>query len=417
MMIEITTPEEVGLSSQRLERIKPAMQVYVDQKKIAGISTMVARKGKIVHFEQVGWMDKEAKKPMSDDAIFRIYSMTKPIICTALMILYEQGRFQLFHPIAKYIPAFGDVKVLESDAAGGTREVDLLRPITIRDLLTHTAGLTYDFMVDSPVGEMYQQARLLNDAERSLEEMISELTRMPLAFQPGTRWHYSLAIDVLAHLIEILSDQPLNQFLKEQFFHPLGMVDTDFFVPPNKEDRIATMYGRPDLMAPNMTLIKEMELWENGYNEQIDVSNTNPTSFPGSARGGHGLFSTTQDYMRFALMLLNNGKVGENRILSRKIIDLMHTNHLPVSMLPYEVVSGFPEMGYGFGLGSRVLLNVAESQLPGSVGEFGWSGAAKTYYWVDPQEEIVGVFMTQDMIEFELPEKDLQLLTYQALVD
>lgn len=417
MKNEVVTPEEVGLSSKRLERIKPAMQVYVDQKKIAGLSTMVARRGKVVHFEQIGRMDMESNKPMSDDAIFRIYSMTKPIVCVALMTLYEQARFQLFDPVAKFIPTFSDLKVLESDAAGGTREVDATRPITIRDLLTHTAGFTYDFFEDSPVGELYRQARLGNNAERTLEEMVRELSRLPLACQPGTRWHYSLAIDVAAHLVEVISGQSLNHFLREKIFSPLGMTDTDFYVPPKKQDRLATMYGRPDLFAPDMTISKLMEAWGSGYNERIDVSQTYPASKPDFARGGHGLFSTARDYMRFARMLLNRGEFGEVRILGRKIADLMHMNHLPVDLLPFELVGGLPIKGYGFGLGSRVLMNVAESELPGSVGEFGWAGTAKTYYWVDPREEIIGILMTQDMVEFDLPEKDFQVLTYQALAD
>ena len=417
MKPEIVTPEEIGMSSKRLELIKPAMQAYVERKKMAGLSTMIARQGKVIHFEQFGQMDIEANKPMADDAIFRIYSMTKPIICTALMILYEQGRFHLFEPIAKFIPAFDELKVLESDDVGETKEVDLVRQLTIRDLLTHTAGLTYDFLEDSPVSELYRQARLLNNAERTLEELVDELTRLPLAYQPGSRWHYSLAIDVLAHLIEVLSGQSLNQFLKEKLFTPLGMVDTDFYVPSEKQDRIATMYGLPDVAAPNMTLSKLAEAWESDFNERIDVSDTYPASkSDGFARGGHGLFSTAWDYMRFAQMLLNQGELDGRRILGRKTVELMHLNYLSADLLPYKVVEP-PAHGYGFGLGSRVLINVAESEKPGSVGEFGWAGAAKTYYWVDPQEEIVGLLMSQSMMQFDVPETDFQVLAYQALVD
>jgi CubicO group peptidase (beta-lactamase class C family) len=414
---EIITPEEVGMSSKRLELIKPVMQAYVDQKKLAGLITMIARKGKVTHFERVGQMDIEANKPMSDDAIFRIYSMTKPIICTALMILYEQGRFHLFDPVAKFIPAFSKLKALESKVAGETKEVDLVRPITIRDLLTHTAGLTYDFLEDSPVSELYRQARLLNNAERTLEELVNELVRLPLAYQPGSRWHYSLAIDVAAHLIEVISGQSLNQFLKEKLFNLLGMVDTDFYVPPKKQDRIATMYGSPDVAAPNMTLSKLVEAWERGFNERIDVAETYPASkSDGFARGGHGLFSTAWDYMRFAQMLLNQGELDGARILGRKIVELMHINYLSADLLPYKIADP-PAYGYGFGLGSRVLINVAESEMPGSVGEFGWGGAAKTYYWVDPQEEIVGLLMSQSMMRFDILEKDFRVLAYQALVD
>ena len=415
MKEEIIIPEEAGLCSERLARIKPVMQTYVDQQKLSGVSTMIARKGKVVHFEQVGLMDIESGKPMTNNAIFRIYSMTKPIVCTALMMLYEQGRFRLFDPVAKFIPAFADLKVLESDVKGGTKEVDLERPVTISNLMTHTAGLTYDFQEVSLVSELYRKARLANDTDRTLEEMIHELVRFPLAFQPASRWHYSLSVDVVAHLIEVLSGQSLNQFLQENLFKPLGMTDTGFCVSPDKQDRLATMYGRPDLFGPDMTLSQLTEAWKKGFNEKIDVSESYPVAKSDSfVRGGHGLYSTAWDYMRFALMLLNQGERDGERILGRKTLALMQMNHLPMALLPYQV-AGLPVMGYGFGLGSRVLMNVAESEVPGSLGEFGGSGAAKTYYWVDPQEEIVGLLMTQSMIDFDLPEKDFQVLAYQAL--
>ncbi len=409
-------PESVGFSPSRLERVKPAMQIYVDQDLFAGLSTLVSRKGKIVHFEQFGWMDKELKLPMTDDTIFRIYSMTKPIVCVALMTLYELGHFHLFDPVERFIPALSDLKVLEWDGTGGTREVDLARPITIRDLLTNTAGFTYDFWENSPVGEMYRQIKLENDATKTLEAMINELARLPLAYQPGTRWHYSVSIDVVGHLVEVISGQPLDHFLREKIFGPLGMIDTDFCVPPEKQDRLATIYGLPDLFAPDMTFSQHIQAWENGYNQRINVSTTNSVWQPGFARGGYGLFSTAWDYMRFAQMLLNGGELDDVRILGRKTTDLMHMNHLPADLLPYEL-GGWPSMDYGFGLGSRVLMNVAESELPGSVGEFGWSGAAKTYYWVDPQEELIGIMLTQKMMGFDVQEKDFQVLTYQALVD
>lgn len=416
MKQEITAPEEVGMSLKRLERIRPVMQGYVDQKKIAGLSTMIARKGKVVHFEQVGQLDKESNKPMTEDAVFRIYSMTKPIICVALMTLYEQGRFQLTDTVAKFIPAFNDLKVLECDEKGEAKEVDLARPPTIRSLLTHTSGLSYDFLEDFPVAELYRQAGILNNAERTLEELVHELSLLPLAFQPDSNWHYSLGIDVAARLIEIISGQALEQFLKENIFDPLGMVDTGFSVDPEEQHRIAVMYGLHDLCSPKMTMSKLFDAWSSGFNERIDVSATYPA--PKSvafARGGHGLFSTSWDYLRFSQMLLNEGELAGVRILARKTVNLMHTNYLQDDLLPY-VIADPPAYGYGFGLGSRVLMNVAESEKPGSVGEFGWAGAAKTYYWVDPQEEIIGILMSQSMMQFEKPEADLQVLTYQALI-
>jgi len=414
---EIIAPEEVGMSSKRLERIRPIMQGYVDQKKIAGLSTMIARNGKVVHFEQVGQLDKESNKSMSDDTIFRIYSMTKPIICVALMTLYEQGKFHLTDPVAKFIPTFENLKVLACYETGESKEVDLARPPTVRSLLTHTSGLSYDFLEDSPVAELYRQTGISNNADRTLEELVHELSRMPLAFQPESRWHYSLGIDVAARLIEIISGQPLEQFLKEHIFDPLGMVDTGFSVAAEEQYRIATMYGLPDLFSPNMTMSKLFEAWSKGFNEQIDVSATYPAlKSVAFARGGHGLFSTIWDYLRFAQMLLNQGELTGVRILGRKTVNLLHTNYLHADLLPY-VIADPPAYGYGFGLGSRVLLNVAESEKLGSVGEYGWAGAAKTYYWIDPQEEIIGILMSQSMMQFEKPEADFQVLTYQALID
>ena len=416
MKQEIIAPEEVGMSSKRLERIRPIMQGYVDQKKIAGLSTMIARNGKVVHFEQVGQLDKESNKSMSDDTIFRIYSMTKPIICVALMTLYEQGKFHLTDPVAKFIPTFENLKVLACYETGESKEVDLVRPPTVRSLLTHTSGLSYDFLEDSPVAELYRQTGISNNADRTLEELVHELSRMPLAFQPESRWHYSLGHDVVARLIEIISGQVLEQFLKENIFDPLGMVDTGFSVAPEEQHRIATMYGLPDLCAPEMTMSKLIEAWSSGFNERIDVSATYPASKSVAfARGGHGLFSTSWDYLRFSQMLLNQGELAGVRILANKTVKLMHMNYLPTDLLPYGVADP-PAYGYGFGLGSRVLMNVAESEKLGSVGEYGWGGAAKTYYWIDPQEEIIGILMSQSMMQFEKPEGDFQQLTYQALI-
>ena len=414
-MIAIESPEEVGCSSKRLERISPVMQSYVDNRKFGGISTMLARRGRVIHFEQVGWQDRESRTPLSADTIFRIYSMTKPIVCVALMTLYEEARFQLFDPVAKFIPAFGKVRVLTAaPPQGDARQVDLIRPITVRDLFTHTAGFTYGFLEDSPVSELYRQARLMTAAERSLEDIIGDLARLPLAYQPGTKWHYSMSIDVCAHLIEVISGKPLQEFLDERLFKPLGMTDTAFSVAPEKRHRLATMYGHPDIGLNTLSSI--MDAWQRGISSRIDVEQTHPsTNISTFARGGYGLFSTARDYMRFAQMLLNRGELDGVRILAPKVADLMHMNHLPETLLPYQI-GPIPFWGYGFGLGSRVLLNVAESAVPGSVGEFGWAGAAKTYYWVDPREELIGILMSQYMLAFDLPDKDFQVLAYQALL-
>ena len=414
MSISIEGPEAMGFSSERLARIKPVMQAYVDRRGFSGMSTMLARRGKVIHFEQVGCQDRETETPMRADTIFRIYSMTKPIICTAFMTLYEEACFQLFDPVAKFIPAFAKLRVLAGNKESGYQEVALNRPVTILDLLTHTSGLTYNFLEDSPVSQMYLESRV-GEASQTLEEMIDGLLRLPLAFQPGTRWQYSLGIDVIGRLIEVISGQKLQHFLQERLFEPLGMVDTGFSVPGEKLSRLATLYGLPDIATSTLSTIAKA--YEQGYNERLDVEATHPaTNTTSFVRGGFGLFCTMGDYMRFAQMLLSRGQLDGVRILAPKIVDLMHMNHLPKSLLPWEI-GGVPSLGYGFGLGSRVLLNVAESALPGSVGEFGWGGAAKTHYWVDPQEELIGILMTQYMVGFDVPEKDFQVLAYQALME
>ena len=413
MSTNVTQPEKVGMSGSRLERIAPVMESYVGERSVAGISTMISRRGEIVHAEQFGLQDTEAGTPMAPDTIFRIYSMTKPIVSTALMLLHEEGAFQLENPVAQYLPAFGATKVSADD---GTL-VDQVRPMQIRDLLSHTSGLTYDFLADNPVSQLYRDARIMNDATRPLDALIDELATLPLAFQPGTRWHYSVGIDVAARLIEVLSGQALGDFLRARLFDPLGMGDTGFGVPDSQLERVSAMYGLPDLIGENYSAIELMEAAFSGFNERIDVSATYPTSTPDVfQRGGLGLFSTTSDYMRFAQMLANGGTLDGERIVGRKTLELMHTNHLPVELLPYELL-GLPIPGMGFGLGSRVMLDVAETAGPGSVGEYGWAGAAKTYYWVDPAEELVGLFMSQYMTGMQLPERDFRSLVYQAIDD
>ena len=407
------SPEAVGMSAERLERINPIMQSYVDERGFAGASVWLARRGQNVFSAQYGYRDREAGKPVTDDTIYRIYSMTKPVVSTALMMLFEEGRVRLIDPVAKYIPRFEGVKVMSSDGS----LVDPLRPLVVGDLLTHTSGLTYDFMDDSPVAALYREARLLNDSTRSLDSMVDELAGLPLAFQPGTRWHYSLGIDVAAHVIEVVSGRPLGDFLQERMFGPLGMADTGFSVPADKRDRLAAMYGLPDLAAKDQTMTALVEAALQGVNERRDVSDSYPADAPHVfARGGHGLFSTGSDYLRFAQMLLNGGELDGARLLGRKTLDLMHSNHVPLALLPYEI-AGIANPGWGFGLGSRVMLDVAATGGPGSRGEYGWAGAATTYYWVDPVEELVGVLMTQYMVSIDMPAQDLRALTYQAILD
>ena len=413
MSSNVASPGAVGMSSSRLARIAPVMESYVAERGVVGISTMISRRGEIVHAEQFGFQDEEAGTPMAPDTIFRIYSMTKPIVSTALMLLHEEGAFQLEQPVAQFLPAFGATKVLADDGS----LVDQARPMQIRDVLSHTSGLTYDFMADTAVAQMYRDARIMNDATRPLDVLIDELATLPLAFQPGSRWHYSVGIDVAARLIEVLAGQSVGDFLRERLFDPLGMDDTGFGVPDAELGRVSAMYGLPDLVGENYSAIQLMEAAFSGFNERIDVSATYPTSTPDVfQRGGLGLFSTAADYMRFAQMLANAGTLDGERIVGRKTLELMHANHLPPELLPYELL-GLPVLGMGFGLGSRVMLDVAQTAGPGSVGEYGWAGAAKTYYWVDPAEELVGLFMSQYMTGMLLPERDFRSLVYQAIDD
>ncbi|MGB1631268.1 MAG: serine hydrolase domain-containing protein [Acidimicrobiales bacterium] len=401
------------MSSARLERVVTAMQRHIDSGEVAGLATLIARRGEVVHTAQLGMRDREAGLPMTSDTIVRIYSMTKPIVSTALMLLHEEGRFQLEHPVAMYLPAFANQQVLYAD---GTL-VAPTRPVEIRDLLMHTSGLTYDFMLDNPVGELYRDARIMNDATRTLEECVDAIASLPLAFHPGETWHYSVGIDVAGRLIEVLSGQSLGEFLHERMFGPLGMVDTGFGVADGSLDRLAAMYGLPDLIGAGHTTADLIAAGMNGDNQRRDVSGTYPTDQPDVfQRGGLGLFSTIGDYHRFAQMLCNGGSLDGEQILGRKTLELMHTNHTPAELLPYKLL-GLPVPGMGFGLGSRVMVDVGQFKGPGSVGEFGWAGAAKTYFWVDPAEELVAVFMSQYMTGMTSPDRDFRSVVYQAIVD
>ena len=399
----------MSFDKTRLARIAPVMQRYVERGAYAGVSVLVAQDGAVAYEGVWGHRDREAQAPMTSDTILRLYSMTKPIVSTALMLLVEEGRLRLVDPLAAYIPAFGKTQVYGPHG----EHVAPRRPIFVRDLLTHTSGLTYGFLADSPVSKDYAKGKLL-DPHVTLKDGIDELAAMPLAFHPGERYHYSVGIDVAARVIEVVSGQSVGAFLRERLFQPLKMNDTDFVVPEGKRDRLAAMYGRPDIMA-GVTLPEAFGLWQEGYNRRIDVSKTHPVDAAGTfERGGHGLFGTIPDYFRFAQMLCAGGALDGVRVIGRKTLELAHSNHLPQSLLPIEIGGG-PLLGYGFGIGSRVLLDAAASGVSGTAGEFGWSGAAKTHFWVDPRERVVGLFMTQSMLSFDLPEADLRALVYAAL--
>jgi len=383
--MNITTPEAVGLSSERLAYLETVMQSYVDQQQTAGLITLAARRGKIAHLACYGQMDREAGKAMQPDTIFRVASMTKSITVAALMMLFEEGRFLFDTPVAQFIPAFAKLKVVNHSAATGMEHAELEQPMTIRHLLTHTSGLTYDFLEDSPVAELYQKSGLfgafpLAFTKVPMAEVVRGLAELPLVHQPGQGWRYSVAIDVVGHLVSLIADMPLDTFLQERIFEPLGMTDSAFAVPSEKHDRFAAAY----------------QFRNDSGLQLIEASATSPHTHPEHhPNGGLGLLSTATDYWRFAQMLLNRGTVDGARILSPKTVDLMTANHISSALFPLWFGNYFPLRGTGFGLGGSVLMDPAQAGTLNSPGTFGWGGSLGTSFQVDPQEEMICITMQQ----------------------
>lgn len=396
-----TKAEKVGMSSARLERLEQLNQRYVDEGKLAGVMTMVARHGKIVHLHAAGSYGVDNDKPFAEDTLFRIYSMTKPITAVALMMLYEEGAFQLSDPVSKFLPQFETMQVWKKD-----HYEDAQGPITMHQLLTHTAGLTYGVAGDNPVDQSYQEADLLG--ARDLDEFIDKVAKIPLLFEPGERWHYSVASDVLGAVAEEISGQNYADFLKARIFDPLGMDDTFFYVPADKLGRFPTNH-----------------LW-NADEEKLEAfandAPLNNSYFGGKFyAGGMGLVSTIGDYMKFLEMLRNGGALGKVRILSPKTIEYMTRNHLAATT---EVgVSGeAPTIdlqaawrGIGFGLGFGIVTDPAKTGVISSPDSYFWGGYAGTVFWIDPEEEIVGIGMLQ-LINSPWPfRKEMMVATYQAI--
>jgi CubicO group peptidase (beta-lactamase class C family) len=398
-------PEQVGLSSERLARIRPWMERYIGEKKLPGALTAVARRGRAVYADWVGQRDVEGGKPVAEDTVFRIYSMTKPITSTAIMMLYEEGRFQLDDPIARHLPMFKEMQVYAGGSAERYDTVAARGPITFKQLLTHTSGLTYGF-TGTPVSAIYQAAKFdFQTEEASLWQMMERLAKLPLLAQPGTEWNYSVATDVLGALVETISGMPFDRFLKERIFEPLLMAETGFHVRADQRERFAANYQRAE--TGGFTLIDQPA--SSRY-----LTPRNPCS------GGGGLVSTAADYLRFCKMLAGKGTLDGARILGRKTVEYMMMNHLPGDM----AAMGMPRFsesnydGVGFGLGGSVVIDPAKAQLLRSKGEFAWGGAASTAFWVDPAEELVAVFMTQLMPSSSYPiRSELRVLVNQALVD
>ena len=393
------TPEAVGFSPTRLAHLDRLMADYIAQGKLPGVVTMIARRGKLVHAHRQGWADVARRKPIQPETRFRIASMTKPVTSVALMMLYEEGRFQLADPVSAFIPAFKNLKVLAAptDHPNESALQPLAREMTIRDLLTHTAGLSYG-LSSHPLDTLYGQVW---SPDHTLATMMDRLSTIPLMYQPGTRWHYSIATDVLGYLIEVISGTPFDQFLQERIFTPLGMADTGFYIPREHTDQLATLYRVSD--AEKMRTVPRPA----------------PTLPPRAPSGGGGLISTASDYLRFAQMLLNGGKLGDVRLLGRKTVELMTQDHLPPGIsLPDVFVRTYRLQGYGFGLGFRVRTDVAASQLLGSTGEYGWAGAYETYFLIDPQEDLIALYLTQLAPSGYYPlRRQFTTLVYQALAD
>jgi len=396
-------PEAVGMSSERLQRINQLIERKVKEEKIAGALTLVARRGKLVHLATAGQSDIEANKPLKSDAIFRIYSMTKPITTVAAMLLYEEGKFQLDDPVAMYLPEFKDVQVY---GEGGV----LVKPksqMTIRQLMSHTSGLTYGFFGNTPVDQQYRAANLLG-SESTLAEFTPKLAKLPLLFHPGEQWNYGVSTDVLGRLVEVWSGLTLDEFFRQRIFKPLGMNDTGFDVPAAKLERFTTNYQ----WGMNPLAVGEATGKRTVGDHPSKSRYAKPAKF---FSGGGGLVSTAQDYLRFCQMLLNGGVLDGVRLLSPKTVQLMTREHTKHARLPQSGVT--LGRGAAFGLGFQVITDTAENQRLGSVGTFDWSGAASTSFFIDPQEQLIAIFMTQKMPFDTRLMTEFRTAVYQAIVE
>ena len=391
-------PEQLGVSSTRLQKLNALARHYVDAGKFPGIVMLVSRDGKIIHRDAVGRYGLDNDKPIEADTLFRIYSMTKSVTAVAAMILYEEGKFQMFDPVMKYLPEFEDQVLLKDGEL-----VSPASPMTMRQLFTHTAGLTYGWTLDNPVDEMYAAANLSD--VRNSDEYLAKLAKLPLRFEPGTRYHYSVATDVLGIAIERISGQSLDKFFAERIFEPLGMTDTFFAVPPEKLHRLASIH-----------------VWDSEKNAAVVVPPEHRDNFVDVSfySGGGGLVSTAADYLRFCEILRNGGSVNGTRILGPKTVQFMTSDQLTPEVRA-EGVGEYPSLdffpGQSMALGFGVITNPAITPAVSSKGELSWGGIAGTQYWVDPEEGIVGVAMVQLMRSPWPLRFDMKVATYQALTE
>ncbi len=386
--LAVATPESVGVSTTRLKRLDAGMKGLVDDGKLAGIVTMLVRHGKTVHLGVHGKRDVSTAAPMTRDAIFRIYSMTKPVTGVAMMMLYEEGKWRLDDPVSRYIPAFATLKVYTGENPDGTPAVeDARRSMTMRELMTHTGGLAYGLVGNHPVDRLFVKANVLNPA-LPLQATVDAVAGFPLLAQPGSRWSYSIGADVQGYLVEKLSGMPFAQFLQTRLFTPLGMKDTAFHVPADKLGRLATMYGEDDRGG-----VRELGLARDTATAAgalvVHDRQGDPAVVPQSAFGGHGLLSTVADYARFCQMLLDGGEFGGTRVLAPRSVEMLRTNHVLAE--PLKTV----RQGTGWGLGAQVVMDAAAAGEPYSDGSLNWFGIGGTWFWIDPVKDMAFVGMIQ----------------------
>jgi len=388
-------PEMVGISAERLRRIDAAMARLVDEKQVAGLVTLLERHGKVVHFNAVGKLDVRKADPVQKDSIFRIYSMTKPVTGVAMMMLYEEGKWRLDDPVARYIPEFARLKVYTGKNDDGSPKLeDAKRSMTMRELMTHTGGLGYVLNANNPVDKIIIEGNVLN-SRASLQDMITGLAKIPLLAQPGTRWSYSIGVDVQGYLVEKFSGQSFADFLRTRIFEPLGMKDTAFYVPKEKLARFALVHTGA---GPALT---------------VDENRPNPTEAPVGASGGGGLFSTAADYVRFCEMLLQGGQLNGIRLLAPRTVEMMRTNHVnpePLKTMP---------PGTGWGMDFQIVSDAAAAGDSVSNGTFSWFGIAGTWFWIDPVEDLafVGMVQHQNLATTRAIHGLSRSLVYQAVME
>ena len=430
-----------GMSNERLQKIAPSLNdLYLKNGKFPGFVSAVARKGKVVHYETIGFADLETGESLKKDSLFRIYSMSKPITGVALMILLEEGKLRLNDPVSLYIPEFGKTQVLIVNEDGTSTLIDQTKVMTIRDLATHTSGIAYDFTANKALAKIYRENELspyfsintptketlvsgMISSEKTYKDICSFAealaSKAPLMHQPSERYTYSMGMDVLGCIIERVSGVKFDEFLNTRIFKPLNMQDTFFSVPESKRDRFTTLYAEvkdlktymPDMgdsIPDDLTMLRVDGKQNSAYFKEATLFD-----------GGSGLVSSTEDYLKFAQMLLNGGKLGDQRILSRKSVELMSGNHLPdtFSSDAYLETAGGYRRGAGIGLTVGLLTDPAKAGQYGSKGMFFWGGAASTIFWIDPEEELVAVLMTQVLGSSELLRETYSALVYQAIDD